>query len=145
MGEDKTGMIIIPQSTVSYDGKIHSPIKMFHKVKGWIRLAFSYHFHILMRLCPRLYSSFWLFHWAALADWLCTLYLNSERWQVTVHCQKERTPLLLLSPLLSRFEAGDLSPPVSVYMLHYCRFKLWLWGSQTFSQVPRLLCTPEKM
>lgn len=103
-------------------------IKTFLKVKGWIRRASSYSFLMLIRLCLWLYSSLRLFHWAALADWFWAPYLGSEWWQVSVHCQEEREPLLPFSPLLSGFEEDDLSPPVSVYMLHYCGFKLWLWG-----------------
>lgn len=42
---------------------------------------------------------------------------------MTVGCQEEATPPLLLSPLLSASEANDLSPSVSVYGVYYCRFR----------------------
>lgn len=109
-------------------------------MNGWIRPAFSHIIFILMRPCPRLYSSLLLFHWVALVDCFCALYLNSAWWQVTVHCQEERTPLLRFSPLLSGFEVDDLSPPVSVYRRHYCRFKLWLWGYRARNSDKYLLC-----
>lgn len=103
-------------------------IKAFLKEKEWIRAASSHSFLILIRLRPRLYGSLRLLRSAALADWFWAPYLGSEWWQVSVRCQEEREPLLLFSPLLSRFEEDDLSPPVSVYVLHYCGFKLRLWG-----------------
>lgn len=84
------------------------------------RLELHPHFVTSTRPRPRHYCPYLLFPKAALAVRFHTLCLN---WQVTVGCQEEMTPVLLLSPPLSGFEVNDLSPPVSIYRPHYCRFR----------------------
>lgn len=150
----KTRIIIIPQSTVSWAGKIHNPIKTFHKVKGWIRPAFRYHFPILMRLCPRLYSSLWLFHWAALADWLCFISQLRAMTSDSSLSEREDTSAPTLTSAVTVRGRWFVTTTFCLYaslLLCVCSWtstvhtqQLRLWGYQTPRQVPPLLCSPKK-